>query len=368
MESSKFWKLRTSWFEIKEFTSLGTNDYINFWFKKIVKKISILRLANKIEQDKLVSDEKSHSELAPKYTENLFREAQRSAVIARLEIAKFYEVNFSKGLWTLTPNLSYNSCSTPCISVIVTLFNYSEYIVECLESLAKSVTSNLPGGFEVLVIDDCSTDNSVDIVEAYLNKSEIPICLIKKSLNTGLADARNTGIKLARAPYIFILDADNWIYPNCFPTLYREIQSGKYASVYSLIGRFDSKSGEEIGLLSCYPWSVERLVKNPYIDAMAMFSRETVLKVGGYSTELIHHGWFGWEDYDLWLKLAQSDYACKLVPQVLCSYRVHTSSMINTTNYYTYNIAKYFVKKFAGFVEQYAHLDTLFGFKREDIT
>jgi glycosyltransferase involved in cell wall biosynthesis len=313
----------------------------------------------------LVSPETS--QLVGKSTEGLVSEARRSAVIARLEIAKFYETNFSKELWSLVQNQAYEACSSPCISVIITLFNYSNYIAECLDSVAKSVTCDLPGGFEVIVVDDCSTDGSIAVAEKYLQTSDIPICLVKKSLNTGLGDARNAGIKLARGSYIFILDADNWIYPKCLSTLYSEIQSGNYAAVYSLIKRFDSDSGRELGLLSSSPWDVGNLVKQPYIDAMAMFSRDALIKAGGYSTELIYYGWFGWEDYDLWLKLAQLECECKLVPQVLCSYRVHSTSMINTTSYYTYSIAKYFSKKFSALVEQYSNLQTIFGFYREGL-
>ena len=46
------------------------------------------------------------------------------------------------------------------------------------------------------------------------------------------------------------------------------------------------------------------LVEFPYIDAMAMFDREQLIKIGGYDNELYKLGWFGWEDYDLWLRIA----------------------------------------------------------------
>jgi glycosyltransferase involved in cell wall biosynthesis len=293
-------------------------------------------------------------------------EQKRALVIERLQAAKLCEV-MGKEPWSLIPNSAYNQCDNSCISVIVSLFNYSEYIYECLDSISNSEFSDLPGQIEVLVVDDCSTDRSASMVEEYMAKSSLPICLIKKSFNTGLADARNVGLKVARSPYVFILDADNWIHPNCLSILYHTINSSIYAGVYSSIRRINHQTREEAGLISCEEWNVQKLVECPYIDAMAMLNREILLKVGGYSTELIEYGWFGWEDYDLWLKLAQQKYSCKLVSKVLSSYRVHPTSMINTTNYYTLIIAKYFSNKFSDLVKNYWKSDKLFGFEQNEI-
>lgn len=288
---------------------------------------------------------------------------KRALVIGRLNTAKLCEI-IGKKPWISISNSAYKSCEHPCISVVITMFNYSEYIYECLNSVCKSNISGLSGEIEILVIDDCSTDRSASMVEGYLSISSTPICLIKKCFNTGLADARNIGLKAARSSYVFILDADNWIYPNCLSVLYNKIKFSSYAAVYGIIRKFDNQTKKEVSLVSCEEWNVQRLVKAPYIDAMAMINKDIVLKVGGYSTELIEYGWFGWEDYDLWLKLAQLNYSCKLVPEVLSSYRVHSSSMINITDKYRLNFAIYFSKKFSDIVKEYNKLDMLFGVPR----
>jgi len=261
-------------------------------------------------------------------------EEKRLLVISRLQAANICK---SKGInpWKLIYNQPYEDCENPCLTVIITLYNYSTYIYECLDSLAQSDISNLPENIQILVIDDCSTDNSTNLVEEYLKNSDLPICLVKKWFNTGLADARNVGLELALSPYVFILDADNWIYPHCLTVLYDKIKSNKYAAVYAEISQFDNENRKEINRISCHEWDVNKLAKQPYIDAMAMFNRDILIKVGGYSTELIEYGWFGWDDYDVWLKLAQGNYTCKFVPQVLSAYRVHSTSMINTCLLYT---------------------------------
>ena len=115
--------------------------------------------------------------------------------------------------WEIIQNAIQNSSDdlnvVPCITVIITLFNYEHHITECLDSVIQSQLSELPAPIEILVIDDCSTDRSVEVVTQYCMGCSQSIRLVKKAINTGLADARNLGLKLARAPYVFILDADN---------------------------------------------------------------------------------------------------------------------------------------------------------------
>jgi hypothetical protein len=74
------------------------------------------------------------------------------------------------------------------------------------------------------------------------------------------------------------------------------------------------------------------LVEYPYIDAMALFDRRKLIEIGGYDTDLYKFGWFGWEDYDLWLRIAEAKLPVSFLPNVLCLYRHHQRAMSNTTN------------------------------------
>jgi hypothetical protein len=159
-----------------------------------------------------------------------------------------------------------------------------------------------------------------------------------------------------------VLDADNWIYPGCLPSLHAAISSGGEAAVYGLIRRFDEETHESLGLLSSYDWDVRALVRGPYIDAMALFDRQVLAAVGGYSTELVEYGWFGWEDYDLWLKLARAGYRARLVPNILSAYRVHPDSMLQRTNRSSDAFARYFRQKFSELADEFPDMDRYFGF------
>jgi glycosyltransferase involved in cell wall biosynthesis len=290
--------------------------------------------------------------------------AKRTIMGTRLEMAKLCAF-MGKEPWVISSNAAFDNCPNPSVTVIITLYNYSEYIQECLDSVCGSICDRLPGGFDVLVIDDCSTDNSASMVESYIQTVDTPIRLVKKLYNTGLADARNCGLKLARAPFVFMLDADNWIYPNCLEVLYEAINESSHAAVYGIINCFDNKTGEGVWLNSFYEWDVRELLTTPYIDAMAMFKKDILLKIGGYSTELMLIAWSGLEDYDVWLNLAQSGYSAKLVPRILSSYRVHNSSMMNTTNVYFDILAQYLRQKFTKLIDQHEDVTTIFRMPRD---
>ena len=287
-------------------------------------------------------------------------------VIARLQAAQSC---LKHGIvpWNVTQNAAYRSIEAPSITVLITLFNYERYILECLESVKYSHRDGLSSAIEILVIDDGSTDGSVDLVQRYLHQTDDALCLVKKAINTGLADARNVGFQLARAPYVFVLDADNKIEPECLVELYDAIVKLGCVSVYGTLNKFDNLTGQSLGQLSCRPWSVESLIEDPYIDAMAMFDRAKILELGGYATELIEYGWFGWEDYELWLKIAQASQSCHYVPKVLSQYRVHTSSMIHSTNHYRLNLSRYLLERFPELAWHPPESARLFGSWRQEV-
>jgi glycosyltransferase involved in cell wall biosynthesis len=251
--------------------------------------------------------------------------------------------------------------------VVISLYNYADYIRGCLDSVQASHTQGLPGGFEVVIVDDASTDTSVRVVEEYMAAHPLPICLVKRPVNSGLADARNVGLHAARAPLIFILDADNEIRPDCLQVHYQAIVSSGCAVTYGTINRFDHGTRESIGTMSHREWEVRELVARPYIDAMATIRKEPVLKVGGYSPEYGPVLPQGWEDYDLWLKLAQAGHTGKWIPQVLSDYRVHPHSMIHGTDSFRRDLAIYFSRKFHTLVQLHPDSAELFGFSRREL-
>ena len=103
------------------------------------------------------------------------------------------------------------------ISVIVPVYNTSNYLVRCLDSIKEQTYRN----YEVIIINDGSTDNCQSIIEEYVNNNRQFRCFYKE--NGGLASARNLGIKKSRGEYIYFVDSDDYILNKSLEIMVNEI-------------------------------------------------------------------------------------------------------------------------------------------------
>jgi glycosyltransferase involved in cell wall biosynthesis len=266
-------------------------------------------------------------------------------------------------IFRLLDNRSFDR-SAPAISVVITLYNYAAYIRECLKSLEDSNTAALPGGIEVVIVNDASSDDSLAKAISAQETSRHPVRIVDKRFNTGLADARNIGLEVARAPYAFILDADNMIFPRALDQLYNKIVNEDSVAVYSMLCRFEDDYSHRDGLLSYFDWDPQMLVERPYIDAMALFDRRQLIEIGGYDKQLYKFGWFGWEDYELWLRIAQAKLRVSFLPNVLCLYRHHETSMSITTNLFDRELVAHLYEKYHSLVDSYPPKNRILGVNR----
>ena len=101
-----------------------------------------------------------------------------------------------------------------CISVIIPVYNAEVYIHKCLDALNKQDFNET---FEVIMVDDASTDNSQNLIKTY-NYSGLRLYSLLK--NSGPGAARNFGLKKARGEYIFLFDVDDKIEPDTLMLLY----------------------------------------------------------------------------------------------------------------------------------------------------
>lgn len=118
----------------------------------------------------------------------------------------------------------------PAVSVIIPLYNAEKYIGECLDSLIAQTFQN----FEVIVVDDCSTDSSPAIVESYAEKFDGRLTFIRRKKNFGgAAMSRNMGISFARGEYIQLLDNDDFLTKTALKELYTLAKDNKAEVVYT---------------------------------------------------------------------------------------------------------------------------------------
>ena len=107
--------------------------------------------------------------------------------------------------------------SIPAISVIVPVYNVQDYLPECLNSLAQQ---EFCAPFEIILIDDCSTDDSKKYCEDFVENHPKLAKLIALPKNAGSAVARNTGIEAATGDYFAFVDPDDLLPPNALQNLY----------------------------------------------------------------------------------------------------------------------------------------------------
>lgn len=213
------------------------------------------------------------------------------------------------------------SNAKPSVSVIVTLYNYAHHVEQCLDSIAAQTQK----GIELIVVDDHSRDDGLDVVGRWLDKNETAFPgyrLVAHTENMGLSYARNTAFESAGADRVFVMDADNALYPRAIERCMQAMSDSGSAGAYTQLEFF----GDRPGLGDADFWSKDRFKPKNYVDAMALVSKAAWAKVGGY-TQLIANGW---EDYDFWCKFVEHDLSCTFIPEILCRYRTHATSMSMT--------------------------------------
>ena len=206
------------------------------------------------------------------------------------------------------------------VSVIVPVFNYADYVLEALASVAAQTLEAL----DLVVIDDCSPDDSIAMLLGWVQANAHRfnrVVVLRHRENAGLGFARNSGFAAAETAFVLPLDADNRLRPAACGTLLGHLRAGAAAFAYPAIQQF----GDKTEVFGRDPYSVLRLQLGNYIDAMAMVRKSAWAAAGGYD-----HVQHGWEDFDFWCRLAEcGQYGCA-VPDILADYRVHDKSMLHT--------------------------------------
>lgn len=200
------------------------------------------------------------------------------------------------------------------ISIIIASYNQAQYLPGAIGSaLDQTVKAH-----EIIVIDDGSTDNSLNVARSY---EDLGVKVISQ-VNKGLSSARNTGIMNATGDYILPLDSDDMLVETAIEKITKVIKQTK-ADIVS-------------PSLKCFGISQEQviLMENPTIEDFKVANRvgycsavkrEALLEVGGYSPRMT----FGYEDFHLWFDLLTRGKKLVTIQEVLWLYRVKEKSMIH---------------------------------------
>ncbi|QKY70436.1 glycosyltransferase family 2 protein [Lentibacillus sp. CBA3610] len=204
-----------------------------------------------------------------------------------------------------------NQEQNPLISVITPAYNAEEFIMETMDSVIAQTYSN----WEMMIVDDCSSDRTVSCVKHYEQQDE-RIKLIELEENSGSAIARNTAMERARGRYIAFLDSDDLWFPEKLEKQLQFMQSYDVGFSFTKYVRIE-QDGTLTNTVSKAPASVgyTDLLKHCVIGCLTvMVDREKIghLKMVNIRTR---------QDYAYWLAITKKGFRAYGLPEVLAKYR-----------------------------------------------
>ncbi len=215
----------------------------------------------------------------------------------------------------------------PEVSVVIALCNQERHLADTVHSVIAASGESGPRT-ELLIVDDHSTDDSRHVAGQLLDATDwYPATLIGRAANAGPAVARNVGFNAARAPHVLALDAGNTLYPTGLRRLLDELLAAPsdVVATYGIVEHFDTTG--PLGLASHMPWAAELLVQGAFVDAAAMFRRQAWSEIGGYRTPtdgIVD----GWEEYDMWLSVAERGLRAEHIGSVVARHRQQPAAML----------------------------------------
>lgn len=207
----------------------------------------------------------------------------------------------------------------PAVTVLMAVYNGEPYLREALESVLGQSFSD----FEFLIIDDASSDHTVEIVESYRDPR---IRLIHNTRNLGLTASLNKGIELARGRYIARMDSDDISLPERFSRQFEFMESNPSVGVCGTWAKTIDPAGNVTGELRALTGaSLKKLCwrPSPFLHPTVMV-RADLMKSCGYNPEYPQA-----QDYELWLRLCRKTDFYNL-DQFLVHYRIHLKSVFKT--------------------------------------
>jgi len=184
----------------------------------------------------------------------------------------------------------------PAVSVIVPCYNYGRYLPDALASLLGGESSlgycrpQTFSDFEVIVVDDCSTDDSRSVI-ASLVSEQCGVRAVYLDENVGTAGAINAGIRASHGRYVTVLSADDMMASRRLGTLYRVAQQHPHSIIYDDVQIFRNGQLAEVWRMPGYDY--DTLVERNQMHAGIFYSRQAWEDVGGYP-EVMRDGREDW--------------------------------------------------------------------------
>ncbi len=199
---------------------------------------------------------------------------------------------------------------TSRISVIIPNYNYGRYLAETIESVQVQTYPDV----EIIVVDDGSTDDSIEVAMRY------PIIVVSQP-NQGVSAARNNGASLATGEYLLFLDSDDLLYPDSLEVMVGALEAAgeSVGFVYGQLQYF----GEKTHVFESSTFDPVELSKANYIQSSALIRRDAFINAGGFD-----RGFELREDWELFIRLWHAGHAGIHLPRPVIRYRKHRPKQV----------------------------------------
>lgn len=223
------------------------------------------------------------------------------------------------------------------LTVAICMYNAEPYIEETLSCIVAQTMQE----FDLLIVNDCSTDGSTKKVEAFFEQHPRQYEMVNLPVNGGLCAGRRYVEENATSKYILFVDADDCPYPTLVKKLYEKITSdADLMAVGCYLEYMDSKGCKMKGGIFFGETQKEKFREKAqkgkliFMQPTAIYDRRLALSVGGHQTEGFPQGKPRYqdlcEDLDLWTRMSDlyaEGKAIVVVPEVLCRYRKHEQAL-----------------------------------------
>ena len=203
------------------------------------------------------------------------------------------------------------------VSVIIPAYNQGSYLEDCIQSVLDQTYQD----FEIIIVDDGSTDNTREVGTSF---SDSRVHYIYQS-NRGLSGARNTGIRNAKGSFISYLNSDDQFLPDKLKLLVQKLEADPDLGLVAGQAIVIDENGIKLGEIFDAPLPdepIQLLMGNPLHVGSVLLRSEWQNRVGFFDEKL-----HSYEDWDMWLRLAKAGCKFGWVSEPVSLYRFHHAQM-----------------------------------------
>jgi glycosyltransferase involved in cell wall biosynthesis len=212
--------------------------------------------------------------------------------------------------------------TNPRVSILMPVYNVAPYLREAMDSILTQTFQDL----ELIVLDDCSPDNSAEILDTYTDER---IVRYRGEKNMGLSNVLNVGMAMARGEFIARMDSDDISTPERLATQVAYLDAHPEVDLCSCgMELFGAKQETWVRETNVEDVKITALFHSPILHASSMWRREAFERVGlRFLQEMVPA-----EDYDMWTRAMAAGLRLVNIPEVMYHYRIHPSQATTQTD------------------------------------